>query len=732
MNPQLFTFALDNARSSDWEHFEELSSRFLASEFAELRTMASPSGDGGRDSELFSPEGITSVAIQYSVAKDWKSKIARTLKSIKDNFPSVRVLIYVTNKKIGADGDAIKGTCMKGGVSLDIRDFSWFSERLNLDDNKYTAATAFSQVIAMPLLEGQKIIEKARPSLTTIESKAALTYLAMQWEDEKTDKGLSKVVYEALVLAALRNTGLDRRLPRSDIHKTIFSYLTSTTENEVAAQVDAALRRLTKNKIRHWQANDEFCLTHDEVVRLRDLLVTTENEESEFLREVDQLLAREMSDQSGASESALENCRDRVVRVLDDFLLKTGEAFAASVASGEVAAIDRELLYNAVYSDISKYPGLDDELKIFPDIALNVIARLTTSRNIHVRSHLRKISDSYTLFAFLRETPDVQKATKKIFGHGKIWLDTTIVLPLLAESFCTEQDSGRYTSAVSSLNSAGVELRVTEGVIQELLHHIRISQTCSTYRTGEWQGRIPYLYYNYIQAGYSPSSFGATAERFRGNERPEDDIGEYLSSQYGIRLESLEDYAREVDDELRYAVERLWREAHDARRSAHHENVGLGGTTEILIRHDVESYLGVIAMRQKEHASELGYKHWWLTTDSLAWRIRSHLKLEIETRTASPLMSLDFLLNSLSFGPARSKLDRTHEQLLPVLLDLDFSAHFPVELLELADRVRKENEGSPDYLIKRKIRDACDQLRGKYGELTKATSDAEQGVQAEP
>jgi len=68
MNRKLFELALDKTRSSDWEYFEELSSAFLTSEFGSLRTMASPSGDGGRDSELFSSTGSTYVAIQYSVA----------------------------------------------------------------------------------------------------------------------------------------------------------------------------------------------------------------------------------------------------------------------------------------------------------------------------------------------------------------------------------------------------------------------------------------------------------------------------------------------------------------------------------------------------------------------------------------------------------------------------------------------------------------------------------------
>ena len=71
MNRKLFELALDKTRSSDWEYFEELSSGFLASELTSLRTMASPSGDGGRDSELFSSDGNTYVAVQYSVSKDF-------------------------------------------------------------------------------------------------------------------------------------------------------------------------------------------------------------------------------------------------------------------------------------------------------------------------------------------------------------------------------------------------------------------------------------------------------------------------------------------------------------------------------------------------------------------------------------------------------------------------------------------------------------------------------------
>ncbi len=687
--------------------------------------MASPSGDGGRDSELFSSTGAPLVALQYSVAGNWKRKISLTLARVKESFPNIRILIYATNKKIGADGDMVKAECLRDGISLDIRDFSWFSERMNFDDLKFSAAKAFIQVIALPLLEGQKIIEKNRPSLTTMESKAALTYLAMQWEDEQTDKGLSKVVYEALVLSALRNTDSDNRLSRSEIHGIIFGYLTSSLESEVERQVESALKRLTKRKIRHWPADDEYCLTHDEVLRLQKLLLQAQNEETEFHREVEKLTAIEIREDVPEADEMLQDYLCRIVRVLDSFLLKAGEVFASSVTSGEVNSIDKDLLYSTVYSDLTKHPDSVADLTTFPDVALNVVARLCISSNPHVRSHLRKVSDSYTLFAFLRETPDVQKATKKIFGYGKIWLDTTIVLPLLVESFWGDQENGRYSSATSNLVKAGVELRVTDGVVQELLSHIRISQACASCNPSEWQGRVPYLYHSFIQAGYAPASFRSEVERFRGEARPDDDISDYLLSCHGIKVESLEVAAREVEEELRHATERLWREAHGARRNSSDESAGLGGTTEILIRHDVENYLGIISLRRNEQSSELGYKHWWLTTDSVAWKIRSRLKSELRINPSSPLMSLDFLLNSLSFGPARSKLDRTHEQLLPVLLDLDFSAHSPNELLEIADRVRKENGDLPEYLIKRKIRDACDRLKGQFGQATRVAGHAD-------
>jgi hypothetical protein len=65
------------------------------------------------------------------------------------------------------------------------------------------------------------------------------------------------------------------------------------------------------------------------------------------------------------------------------------------------------------------------------------------------RAYLHRVADSYTLLAFLREMPDVQAAMVKMFSHGEIWLDTSMVLPLMAEELIDDLESRRFTAMLS-------------------------------------------------------------------------------------------------------------------------------------------------------------------------------------------------------------------------------------------------------------------------------------------
>ena len=122
INPDRLGQALDGLEPGDWSRFEKLCNAFFASEFGRLfRSTASPSGDGGRDAELFSPTGRSNVVLQFSIQADWRSKLRATLKRLKEVKRSAAVLIFASNQEIGALADSIKAE-VRGKPLIDIRD----------------------------------------------------------------------------------------------------------------------------------------------------------------------------------------------------------------------------------------------------------------------------------------------------------------------------------------------------------------------------------------------------------------------------------------------------------------------------------------------------------------------------------------------------------------------------------------------------------------------------------
>jgi hypothetical protein len=302
----------------------------------------------------------------------------------------------------------------------------------------------------------------------------------------------------------------------------------------------------------------------------------------------------------------------------------------------------------------------------------------------------------------------------KLFSHGTIWVDTTVLLPLFAEQLDDDDKQRRLTRVFNSCTNAGVELRVTSGVLQEINAHMNYALSCSQHQPGDWRGRIPYLYYQFLHSGQSPLEFRKWISIFRGMERPEDDLAQFLSELFGMKRQDLAEEALQVADELRWAADRLWTTAHESRRQNSQQIDD--ATTRKLIQHDIETYLGVISLRQKENVSELGYRHWLLTLDRNAWEIRDHLKKEFSSETPpSPLMSLSFLLNNMTFGPVRNLIGKANELTLPLILDVEMSESLPHDIIEIADGVRHENESLPEFVIRRKVRDAIDRARRRRG-----------------
>lgn len=716
MQRERLQLALERIRPEQWKLFEDFASAFLSTLYPGLRTLASLAGDQGRDAELFSYDGKISTVLQYSVAGEWKRKIRATAQIISENQPHVRVLIYVTSQSILSAADLLKRDISNEyGLVLDIHDAAWFLDRVSGNESRESAAEYLATKIVDPYLASKGVLEDTAPALSSAEYQAALTFLELQWEDDTRDKGLTRLSFQALVRAALRNTNSDSRMPRADIHRQIVNMFPNHDSERIRRLTDSALDKLTKRYIRYWKQSDEFCLTHSEVERVRERLSEIAVANTSLDAEIQSNISRH-EESPGQTERLCSLTRS----ALDRYLFERGEAFAAAITNDRLERLGVAELRKSVEHVIeSKIGGSDISRKHAAEIIYSCVVELLAEPSEGVQSHLRSKADAYTLFAFLARTTDVQSAVAAMFSHGKIWLDTTIVLPLLAEKLIVTDRQRRFSQMLKVASQAGLELRITPGVIEEVERHINKSRIYLRMHHSQWTGDVPFLADAYLRSGRSPSGFGSWSEDFVGPQRPEDDIAEFLDQFFAVTRKSLEEEVRKADAEIRGIIQEAWHSAHTRRRRATD-----AGQDEVainqLIRHDVENYLGVVELRREENVSALGYSAWWLTLDRSTGCVDREIRRKLGIKAPpTPVMSADFLVNYLSIGPIRSRISKNTEATLPIALDMGSFAELPSDLLDEAERIRREATDLPEHVVRRRVRDCLDKAKRRRGHMIK-------------
>lgn len=718
---QRFDLALRELGPGRWERFEQLASQYLAGEFDNLRTMASPSGDRGRDAQLLAT-GDPAELIQYSVASDWKKKINDTVRRIKEEFPDGSLLVYVTNQRIGSEADdTVKRLRKERRIMLDVRDRSWFLDRMHRDRAREAAAEELAREVVDPLLAKDGLIERRPSPLSDNEIRAAVVHLELQWANDERDKGLSRTAYEALVRSALRNTDSYNRMSRTEVRAAVRLLLPShgpELDDVIHQHTDRALSKLSSKSeghrlIRHWQKEDEFCLTYEERIRLNEHLIEVEVHEHALQEELRDLLGEYVesaNDGIPLETEQIDRLLTRSRRVLERFLLGRGEAFAVAVQTGQSKDLDFQDLRDLVIEDFADDPH--EGVAFAREVVEKVVREIVVEPGVATQRHLRALVDAYTLLAFLQETPDVQRAVRKLFSHGEVWLDTNVLLPLFAERLL-EEESRQYTALISAARDAGLQLFITEGVLEELER--QMNRALAFTHTESWEGTVPFLYLVYVSVGRTRETFGAWVEDFMGRERPEDDLAEFLSDEFGIEKCSLSADVDRQPEELRHAVQTAWTEVHERRRG----QSGYDKTTaDVLARHDTENYLGVIARRRGGKDSPFGYSSWWLTLHRAAFRLGGRLQGHLAGRVpSSPVMSPDFLTNYLAFGPLRLNVGKERELALPIALGGGITEFLSPEIVREAERVREKFAHLPERRMRRHIRDAMDRARRRQGRL---------------
>ena len=195
---------------------------------------------------------------------------------------------------------------------------------------------------------------------------------------------------------------------------------------QIHALVDAALRRLAKHTVKHWSKEDEFCLAHDEVQRFNKFRVAAALAEASLLTSIHGIAKIQLEAKGipASHEPELARC---LWAATDAVLFERSQAFAMAVQTGALAELadtdfKSTLISEIAKSSLPKIPKLD-----WLAILQVGVRDVLISDDPAIQSYLRSLADSYTLLAFLKQTPDVQGAVEKMFSHGMLWLDATVI-----------------------------------------------------------------------------------------------------------------------------------------------------------------------------------------------------------------------------------------------------------------------------------------------------------------
>lgn len=696
-----FDMAMSRLGSGEWEQFERLASSFLATEYLSLRTMASPSGDGGRDSELFTDDGEPTTAMQYSVTGDWSGKIRQTNQRLDQTFPTISTLVYLTNQVIGANADSLKKELRLKGRYLDVRDRSWFLDRANADSNREGAAEALARRVVDPLLPSGEADSNLVTGLDSDEAKTALLFLEMQVQDTGKSLGLTKASYDTLTLAALRDTSTAKRTKRQDIYTKVQSFLPSHPVSQTRMKVDASLKRLEQKAVRHRKDGDEYHLLDSEIERVNESVAKIDTLKRDFEADLLSVLLQ--------SQNITVTDQGRFVgaarKVLETYFLRKGEDFAQAAVLSAPHSVDDTTLKSVALEVTKSDIGIKGRPAL--EVMLNTINNLVSTPSAATSAYLALLLESYTLFAFLAATPDVQKATRSMFGSGEIWLDTSVLLPILAETAMPEGQRP-FTEMFKQARNAGLKLYVTQGVLEEVERHINRSKAYA--RLDSWEGDVPFLYASYGIAGGKKSGFAKWVEGFVGDHDPVQDIADYLRTDHKITLESADNHER-VSKDLENEIRQIWQDVTTERRAT--------GDPYQLLRlaaHDAEVYLHVLSSRIGQHGrAPLGYTNWWLTLDTKARGIMDRVDPKLRPKiNIGPVLSIDYLIRYLAFGPSREKVDVTGAALAKVYADT-LVEPIPPELMALVTELRTQHAELSENVVNRRIRDTLNIERSRLG-----------------
>jgi hypothetical protein len=704
--------ALDQIKPTDGALWETFANTFLASEFPQLRPVGGMH-DEGRDAFLYEPDGEPGVYIQHSTQETFETKIRNTLQTLQNNGFQPKQLIYCSPRDIIKESDDIKRELRLKGVSLDLRDRTYFLTFRNQSAGRLAASEDLAKKLVDPLLKGAVATASIPHALTEKEERTAIAYFQISVRDRASDKSVSKLCYEALVRYALREATPENPLPLQKIIEAIGLLVVSGNREHVEDKVKGSVARLSARGVvkhqTHPAKTDGYTLSNVERTILQQQLQKLISEVANLLSETGDIASRVAEANEIDYPFDAHHVAKDVLMLCDYFLLDMGRSAAKAFESKE--------FFNPATTTLSDYAsrltksgvalssldslGLARFLDLVPQTAEAILKKPSEA----AAEYLSRVADSYYLLFALRQSTEVMQAVGKVVGTSKILLDASTLVPCMAEILLPE-DERRVTGLFKSAIESGVKLYVSQEAIDEL--HAVIRKARAIYASDQATG-FHFSSSGLVEAFQAHSSqWGAGLldflNQFAGVDTPDEDLKLFLKHHLSVEFLSFENERAAID---KVVLEEIAARLKPTRRPKEMEEAA----TDRLVCNDVTCLLLIEKLRKAEDTTDLyGFSWWWLTSDRAAYALdRSH-----RSPKACVCMSPDFLLRYLSIQPLPTKTYVGAARHLPLAVEVAAVGLIPLEIKTEVETELAAAEKLPKYMRIRRIRDLLYQAKSPH------------------
>src|ERR1051325_4308356 len=712
------SFAFDQLTPEDGGEFERFVNSFLILEIPSLRPVAGMH-DGAMDAFVYQVGEEIYVFLQSSVTKDWSGKINRTITALIENGNKVRELIYCTNQPIIQKTAILRTELRQRGISLDVRDRSYFLASANATDKQTSVCEEFAKKFVNPILAAKRIEKGMEVVLTDSEERTALVFLDLSLRNRLSEMALTKVAFDSLVTFALRDSSQKCTKSAPEILVAVERILPSQDKARIALLTDNAIERLLhREEIKKAKRTGGFFLSAPTAVSVNERIISFASEKASLQEEIAGILRRLGTENGIDYPYESETLATDVVTILNYYFGTQGRVAAQAMAKGSEYVRLFSNAYDLTQSALrEKKAGLlgikalseEQYLDLVP-LAIESMVRAPSNL---ARNYFRNLADAYMLTFFLQETPDVQKTVSKILLSGRLIVDTSYLVPCLAETALPDSERV-FTGLLRSASAAGITLFVTDSVINEIITHLKRVRFSYSQRSsaptdfgGTFASEITeiLLIRAFLKAKKENrfASFDEFIYQFIGDQDPRSDIIDTLKTLFGIEYNDFAGDFKKIDKELAEKLIYEWKAARN-RRADMDENA-----FNILIRHDVNAYLLVQQLRASEQTShKYGYSSWWLTLVRTAYRIQKRVEKANQIQFPTPVtscMSPEFLLRFVSIMPRKEGVADYLGESLPLSIELAGLGLIPADLREAATKALQVSADAPQYVQRRKIKE---------------------------